>query len=60
MKNNFKELPLLNIKNNRKSVPLFYPHIPKNAKKIMSKILSTRWIGQGPLVDKFEKIFSKY
>ncbi len=59
MKNNFKELPLLNIKNNRKSVPLFYPHIPKNAKKIMSKILSSRWIGQGPLVDKFEKIFSK-
>lgn len=59
MKNKFKEYPLLNFNYKSKSVPLFYPHIPKNAKKIMSQILSTRWIGQGPLVDKFEKIFSK-
>ena len=59
MKNKFQDYPLLKISRKQKSVPLFYPHIPKNAKKIMSKILSTRWIGQGPLVDKFEKVFSK-
>ncbi|MDC0615780.1 aminotransferase class V-fold PLP-dependent enzyme [Candidatus Pelagibacter sp.] len=57
MKNNFKDYPLLISKN--KSVSLFYPHIPKNAKKAISKVLSGRWLGQGPLVDKFEKIFSK-
>ena len=57
MKNNFGDYPLLISKN--KSVNLFYPHIPKNAKKAVSKVLSGRWLGQGPLVDKFEKIFSK-
>ena len=57
MKNTFKDYPLL--KNTKKSVPLFYPHIPKNAKKAVSKVLSTRWLGQGPLVDKFEIVFSK-
>ena len=59
MKNKFQDYPLLKINSRQNSIPLFYPHIPKNAKKIMSKILSTRWIGQGPLVDKFEKVFSK-
>ena len=57
MKNSFKDYPLLDTQ--KKSVPLFYPHIPRNAKKAVSKVLSGRWIGQGPLVDKFEKIFSK-
>lgn len=57
MTNKFKDLPLLKIKN--KSIPIFYPHIPKKAKKAVNKVLSGRWIGQGPLVDKFEKIFSK-
>ena len=57
MKNNFADYPLLVSKN--KTVSLFYPHIPKNAKKAVSKVLSGRWLGQGPLVDKFEKIFSK-
>jgi len=57
MKNKFTDYPLLKIKH--KSVPIFYPHIPKNAKKATSKVLSGRWIGQGPLVDKFEKVFSK-
>tara|TARA_E500000178_G_C17024807_1_gene757410 strand:+ start:1366 stop:2490 length:1125 start_codon:yes stop_codon:yes gene_type:complete len=46
--------------NNRKgSVPLFYPHIPKAAIKSLKKVLSGRWIGQGPLVDLFEKKFQK-
>ena len=25
-----------------KGIPIFYPHIPKNAKKSVSKVLSTR------------------
>ena len=56
MKNKFKDYPLLEAKG--RSIPIFYPHIPKNAKKSVSKVLSTRWIGQGPLVDIFEKKFS--
>ena len=55
--NYIKDLPIL--KTNKKAVPLFYPHIPKKALKGLKKVLSSRWIGQGPLVDKFEKIFSK-
>ncbi len=56
MRNKFKDYPILEAKG--KSIPIFYPHIPKNAKKSVSKVLSTRWIGQGPLVDLFEKKFS--
>ena len=58
MKNNFKDFPLLSL-NKKKAIPIFYPHVPKNAKKVLSKVVSGRWLGQGPLVDKFEKIFSK-
>ena len=54
---NFKDFPLLESK--KKYVPLFYPHIPKNSANSIKKVLNTRWIGQGPLVDKFENIFSK-
>ena len=57
MKNKFRDLPILKVK--KKTIPIFYPHIPKNAKKSISKVLSGRWIGQGPLVNKFEKVFSK-
>ena len=53
----FKDYPL--IKESRKSVTQFYPHIPKNAVNAIKKVLSGRWIGQGPLVDKLEIIFSK-
>ena len=53
----FKDYPLM--KNNKGSVPLFYPHIPKNSAKSLQKVLKGRWIGQGPLVDKFESVFSK-
>ena len=56
MKNKFKDYPLLEARG--KSIPIFYPHIPKNAKKSISKVLSSRWVGQGPLVDDFEKKFS--
>tara|TARA_Y100001958_G_C21210491_1_gene536254 strand:- start:400 stop:1581 length:1182 start_codon:yes stop_codon:yes gene_type:complete len=57
MKTTFKDYPLLNIRN--KTVPIFYPHVPKKAKIAVSKVLSGRWLGQGPLVDKFEKVFSQ-
>jgi perosamine synthetase len=53
----FKDFPLM--KNNRGSVPLFYPHIPQNSLKSLKKVLAGRWIGQGPLVDQFEKEFEK-
>ena len=34
------------------------PYIPKNSLKVLKKVFSGRWVGQGPLVDKLEKIFS--
>jgi len=43
----------------KKGTVLFYPYIPKKSIKILENRLSTRWIGQGPMVDKFEKKFSK-
>ena len=56
MKKNFRDFPLLDTK--KKHVSLFYPHIPKNSHISLKNVLKTRWIGQGPLVDKFEKDFS--
>ena len=55
--NKFKameEFPLMDIK---EGIPLFYPNIPKLAKEYVNSVLSGRWIGQGPLVDKFENSF---
>jgi dTDP-4-amino-4,6-dideoxygalactose transaminase len=53
----FKDFPL--IKESKNAVTQFYPHIPKNAVKAIKKVFSGRWIGQGPLVDKLEVVFSK-
>ena len=53
----FKDYPLM--KEKKGSISLFYPHIPKSSLRAMKKVLSGRWIGQGPLVDKFEIEFSK-
>jgi perosamine synthetase len=52
----FKELPLMSEK---KGITLFYPYVSKLSIKKINKTLNTRWIGQGPLVDKFEKKFSQ-
>ena len=41
-------------------VPLFTPHIPKLTIEGLTKTLGTRWIGQGPQVDEFEKKFKDY
>ena len=57
MKKNFRDFPLLESK--KKHISLFYPHISKHSFSSMKKVLSSRWIGQGPLVDKFEYDFSK-
>ena len=52
----FKELTIMS---DKKGTVLFYPYIPKGCLKILKQRLSTRWIGQGPMVDKFEKKFSQ-
>jgi perosamine synthetase len=54
--NRFEDNPILDP---TEGVPLFRPHIPKNSKLEISHTLDTRWIGQGPKVDKFENQFSK-
>jgi perosamine synthetase len=53
----FTDFPLLESK--KKSYPLFYPYISKRSKFNLPKVLETRWIGQGPLVDKLEEVFKK-
>ena len=53
----FKELPIMAEK--KKGTLLFYPYISKKSSSNIKKVLSTRWIGQGPAVDKFEKKFQQ-
>jgi len=57
MKNKFNDFTIL--KEKKSTIPLFYPYISKKTKYTIKKVLSSRWIGQGPLVDKFERIFKK-
>jgi dTDP-4-amino-4,6-dideoxygalactose transaminase len=61
MKNNKNlpqsEFPLMESKDD--NIVLFYPHIPSTAIQEISDTLSTRWIGQGPKVSRFEKEFQK-
>ena len=52
----FKEKPLMKL--NEETV-LFHPYISNNAFKKVKEVLSGRWIGQGPLVDRFENNFKK-
>ena len=39
------------------NIVLFHPHIPAAAIDAVTKVLESRWIGQGPLVDEFERKF---
>jgi len=55
-KKHMNEYPLLDPKD---GIPLFYPHVPKDAAAEVADTLSGRWIGQGPKVDKFENIFKE-
>ena len=50
----FKEIPLMKLS---EGTVLFHPYVSKNSFKNVKKVLSGRWIGQGPLVDKFELKF---
>ena len=50
----FKELPLMEPKD---GTVLFYQYISKSSFAEVKRFLSGRWIGQGPLVNKFEKKF---
>ncbi|MBU2052454.1 DegT/DnrJ/EryC1/StrS family aminotransferase [Patescibacteria group bacterium] len=38
-------------------INLFYPYVPKEAIEAVVDVLRSRFIGQGPQVDRFEKIF---
>ncbi len=39
-------------------IPMFWPYVPvKKIEKELSEVLRSRWIGQGPRVDKVEKKF---
>ncbi len=40
-------------------IPIFYPHVPESSIDKLAEILRSRWIGQGPKVDEFEREFSK-
>lgn len=52
-----KDMPLLDV--GADNIVLFHPHIAAHAKDYVNDTLSTRWIGQGPKVDKFERLFSE-
>ena len=40
-------------------IPLFYPYIPRGVKEAVKRTLNTRWIGQGPQVTAFERLWEK-
>ncbi len=40
-----------------KEIVLFYPFVPEEAINEVSEVLRSRWIGQGPRVNKFEQRF---
>ena len=42
-----------------KKIVLFHPYVPKSAVTADQKTLNGRWIGQGPKVDQFEKLWEK-
>jgi len=41
------------------NIVLFHPHVPSSAASRVSDVLRGRWIGQGPLVDEFERRFAE-
>ena len=53
----FKELPIMSDKS--KGTLLFYPYVSKKSANNIKKVLSGRWIGQGPMVNKFENKFKQ-
>jgi dTDP-4-amino-4,6-dideoxygalactose transaminase len=51
------EKPLMEAK--KGNIVLFHPYIPSKGISEISETLSTRWIGQGPKVEKFESLFKE-
>ncbi len=37
---------------------MFHPHVPRKAKEYVNQVLDSKFIGQGPKVDEFEKAFA--
>jgi perosamine synthetase len=56
-----KEKPMneMPVMNEGEGIVLFYPHVPKTAIEEVTKVLQSRWIGQGPRVAQFEQEFSQ-
>jgi len=48
------DLPLMS---SDEGIVLFYPHVPRKAKEYVCDTLDSRWIGQGPKVERFEADF---
>ncbi|MGQ0802751.1 MAG: DegT/DnrJ/EryC1/StrS family aminotransferase [Actinomycetota bacterium] len=51
------DLPLM--EEAKGNIVLFYPHISERARDLVSAQLGSRWIGQGPSVERFESEFSE-
>ena len=43
----------------RKRIVMFHPYVPDGAVERVGEVLLSRWIGQGPLVDEFERALEK-
>ena len=50
------DLPLMN---EEEGIVLFRPYVPQDAYSLIQDTLNSRWIGQGPKVDLFEKKFQE-
>lgn len=57
MEKPMNEAPLMEV--GEKNIVLFHPHISEKAREYVNDTLHSRWIGQGPKVDIFEKNFSE-
>jgi perosamine synthetase len=51
------DMPLMEEGDGR--IALFHPHVSEQARRMVYDQLGTRWIGQGPAVEKFESAFSE-
>lgn len=56
MSNPVRDMSLMDIGHD--NIVLFHPHVSEAAVEQVLQTLHTRWIGQGPKVDEFEKRFS--
>lgn len=57
MKNAVRDMSLMDM--GPDNIVLFHPHVSEAAVRSVEQTLRTRWIGQGPKVDEFEKQFGE-